>query len=171
MWIKIWQLKMKTMLLILFALIMIPIATESFAEELEIEFGETVSHENLKLYFYDIEDSRCPSDVKCIWEGKVAVMIHISNQTHKIGGSLEIGYPVTYISPYTVTLVDVKPYPVSTEKADYTATLDITKPEPRPSDFRETNEGNSLTLTIIQSMGAILIVSFIIIYAIKKRKK
>ena len=162
---------MKTRLLIILALAVIPIIGISFAEELEIGFGETVSYENLKLYFYDVEDSRCPSDVTCIWEGKVSAMIHISNQTHKIGGPLEISYPVTYISPYTITLVDVKPHPISTEKPDYVATLEITKPEPRPSDFRETNEENGLVITIIQSIGAILIVSFIIIYAIKKRKK
>ena len=118
---------MRTIFLILSVLIMIPILTASFAEELKIEFGERVSYEDLKLYFYDIEDSRYPSDVTCIWEGKVAAMIHISNQTHKIGGSKEIGYPVTYISPYTVTVVDVKPYPISIEKPYYVATLEITK--------------------------------------------
>jgi len=118
---------MKTILLIISALTVIPIMDISFAEELEIEFGKTISYENLKLYFYDVEDSRCPSDVTCIWEGKVSAMIHISNQTHKIGGPLEISYPVTYISPYTITLVDVKPYPISTEKSDYVAMLEITK--------------------------------------------
>jgi len=118
---------MRIIFSILFVLIMIPITIASFAEELKIEFGETVSYENLKLYFYDIEDSRCTSDVTCVWEGKVAAMIHISNHTHKIGGPIEIGHPMTYISPYTVTVVDVKPYPISIEKPDYVATLEITK--------------------------------------------
>ena len=81
---------MKTRFLILFALIMIPAA--SFAEELEVELGETVTYDNLKLYFYDVEDSRCPSDVTCVWEGEVVAMIQISNQTDTFGDSLEIGY-------------------------------------------------------------------------------
>ena len=161
---------MKTRFLILFAIVMIPIMTESFAEELEIKFDQTISYENLKLYFYDIEDSRCPSDITCIWEGKVSTMIHISNQTHKIGGPLELDFPLTYFVPYEITLIDVKPYPISTEKPDYVATLEITKsePEPRPTDFRETNANNSPLIVTIQSIGAILIVLFIILYAIKK---
>ena len=126
---------MKTRLLIIFALVMIPVLSESFAEELEIKFGETISYDNLKLYFYDVEDSRCPSDVTCIWEGKVAAMIHISNETHKTGGSLEIGYPMTYITPYTITLLDVKPHPISTEKSIYVATLEITKSESKFDKF------------------------------------
>ncbi len=161
---------MKTRLLILFALMMIPIPV-SFAEELEIKFGETVSYEDLKLYFYDVEDSRCPSDVTCIWEGKVSAMIHISNQTHKIGGPHGLNSPLTFFEPYKIILLDVSPIPISTEKPDYVATLEITKSEPRPSDFRETNEENGLVIIIIQSLGAVLIVLFIIIFAIKKRKK
>jgi len=189
---------MKTRLLIILALAVIPIMGTSFAEELEIEFGETVSYENLKLYFYDIEDSRCPSDVTCIWEGKVSAMIHISNQTHKIGGPLEISYPVTYISPYTITLVDVKPHPISTEKPDYVAMLEITKPmlddgfideqtcetgkilddgicqdvvaDPNPDDFRES--GSSVELVYVYSSLSLvgIIIGFIIIKKWKNRK-
>lgn len=133
---------MKTRLLVIFALVMIPMVSESFAEELEIKFGETISYDNLKLYFYDVEDSRCPSDVTCIWEGKVVAMIHTSNDTHKIGGPLEIGYPMTYITPYTITLLDVKPYPISTEKPSYVATLEITKSESKFDKFNDDRINN-----------------------------
>ena len=161
---------MKSGLLTIFALMMIPIPA-SFAEELKIKFGETVSYEDLKLYFYDVEDSRCLSDVTCIWEGKVSAMIHISNQTHKIGGPHGLYSPLTFFEPYKIILLDVSPIPISTEKPDYVATLEITKPEPKPSDFRETNEENGLVIIIIQSLGAVLIVLFIVIFTIKKRKK
>lgn len=100
---------------------------QSFAEEIEIKFGEIVSYEDLNLNFYDIEDSRCPLDVTCVWEGKVLTRIHTSNQTHKMGGALEIGFPFTHITPYTITLIDVKPHPITTEKSDYVAILEITK--------------------------------------------
>ena len=166
---------MRTRLLIIFAIAMIIPITESFAEEIEIKFGETVHYENLNLYFYDIEDSRCPLDVTCIWEGKVSAMIHTSNQTHKIGGGLEIGYPRTYITPYTITLIDVRPHPISTEKPDYVATLEIEKQKPKPSDFRDLQTGETISnpevMIIIQSLGAILIVLFIIIYAVQKRMR
>jgi len=137
--------------------------------EIKIPFGKTVSLDNLKITFYDIEDSRCPSDVTCIWEGKVSVMIRVSNGTLNIGGPQPIGFVQKSFQPYLITLKDIHPYPVSTEKLDYVATLKIT--EPRPTDFRETNEENGLVITIIQSLGVVLIVLFIIIYAIKKRKK
>jgi len=189
--------KMKTRLLITIAFVMIMPITESFAEEIEIKFGETIHYENLNLYFYDVEDSRCPLDVTCIWEGKVTAMIHTSNETHKIGGGFEIGYPHTYITPYTITLIDVKPHPISTEKPDYIAILDVIKspeftdeqicgeenmlvdgvcmPKPKPSDFRDLQEGETISnpevVIIIQSLGAGLIVLFIVIYAIKKRMK
>jgi hypothetical protein len=188
---------MKTILLIMLALAVIPMTYVSFAEELEIEFGKTISYENLKLYFYDVEDSRCPSDVTCIWEGKVSAMIHISNQTHKIGGPLEISYPVTYISPYTITLVDVKPYPISTEKPDYVAMLEITKSrldegsvdeqtcetgktldgicqdvvtDPTPDDFRES--GDSIGMLYAYSGLSLvgIIIGFFIIKKWKNRK-
>ncbi|MCV0411226.1 hypothetical protein [Nitrosopumilus sp.] len=92
---------MKPRLLIIigiFALVLIPVATKSSAEEIKIKFGETVHYEDLDMYFYDVEDSRCPLDVTCLWEGKVSAMIHTSNQTHKIGGGFEIGYPLTYMT-------------------------------------------------------------------------
>ncbi|MCV0366355.1 MAG: hypothetical protein K5798_03690 [Nitrosopumilus sp.] len=120
---------MKIRFLMIFAFVMIMPITESFAEPIEIKFGETVQYEDLNLSFYDIEDSRCPLDVTCIWEGKVTAMVHTSNQTHKIGAGFEIGYLLTHITPYTITLLDVKPHPISTEKPDYVAILDISKTE------------------------------------------
>lgn len=125
-------LENKTRFFILF-LILIGFVGSSFAEELEIKFGETVSYENLTFYFYDIEDSRCPLDVTCFWEGRVLPMIHINNETHKIGGGHAIGIPLTFFDPYTITVINVEPHPISTEKPDYVVTLDITKPKPLPT--------------------------------------
>jgi len=92
-----------------------------------IPFDQTFQYEDLELYFYDIEDSRCPLDVTCVWEGEVTVKIHVRNQTHKTAGSFTPNYTLSYITPYNVTLVDVQPHPISTEKPDYIATLEITK--------------------------------------------
>ena len=48
-------------------------------------------------------------------------------------------------------------------------------PNPKPSDFRDLQTGETISnpevIVIIQSLGAILIVLFIVIYAIKKRRK
>ena len=91
-----------------------------------LEFGKTFEHEELEIKFYDVEDSRCPLDVTCVWEGNVTVMIHVSNQTHDISGPIPIGFTITYITPYEITLKDIQPHPISTEKPDYVVTLEIT---------------------------------------------
>ena len=59
---------MKTRLLTIFFLVIIAsIINESFADEtIEIKLGQKVQVDDLKLDFYDIEDSRCPSDLTCI---------------------------------------------------------------------------------------------------------
>ncbi len=93
----------------------------------EIYFDDTFQYEDLELHFYDIEDSRCPLDVTCVWEGKVTAMIHVKNQTHKIAGYFTPNYTISYITPYNVTLVDIQPHPISTEKPEYIATLEIKK--------------------------------------------
>ena len=157
------------------ALVLIPMISESFADEIKVKFGETVSYENLKFYFYDIEDSRCPLDVTCIWEGRVLAMIRMSNETHSIGGGSVIDMPMTFFEPYTITLVSVEPHPISTEKPNYVATLEIEKQKPKPSDFRDLQEGETIPnpefIIIIQSLGAGMIVLFIIIYVLKTRRK
>lgn len=71
-----------------------------------------------------IEDSRCPMDAICVWEGEAKVAFKASNFqfTVSIGGShqFEIGS-----AKYKLTLTDVTPYPSSTnqnerKKAVYT---------------------------------------------------
>lgn len=99
----------------------------SFDKQVKIPFGKTIHFDDLELYFYDIEDSRCPLDVVCIWEGQVTAMILVKNQTDKISGHFSPGYTSSYISPYEITLIGVEPHPTSTEKPEYVATLSISK--------------------------------------------
>ena len=101
--------------------------TVSSAHAVELKMGEKIQHDLLDLLFYDVDDSRCPLDVTCIWEGKVTATILVQNQTHKISKNFDVGSSVYSISPYNVTLIDVIPHPISTEKPDYVAILDITK--------------------------------------------
>ncbi len=173
--------------------------SQSFADEITVPFGQTIVYEELKFYFYDIEDSRCPSDVTCIWEGQVLAMIRISNATIDIGGPKNIGFVSNAFPPYSITLKDIQPYPVSTEKSNYIATLEITKETeftdedicgegnilvngictPKKiwdsSDFRGLQTGETIAnfevAIILESLGAGLIVLFIVIYAVKKRRK
>ena len=201
------MLKINLLIIIAIVSCLLPIGAESFAEEIKIPFGKIVFYENLRLYFYDVEDSRCPSDITCIWEGKILAMIQVSNSTHEIGGPQNIGFVQKSFEPYSIRLKNVEPYPISTEKLVYVAILEITNPQSRSDEFTDEQvcgvgfiivdgicvpsdnfriddpdfsrqnlqTGETIShpevIMIIESLGAILIVSFIVIYTIKKRRK
>ena len=135
--------KMKTHLLIIFSLVItLSVANESFAEKtVEIKLGQEIQVNDLNLNFHDIEDSRCPSDLTCVWEGEVTAMIAVKNQTHSVSEIFTPGYTLSYITPYEITLVDVQPYPISTKEAKYVATVNISqleeKIEDSYNDFRD----------------------------------
>lgn len=101
--------------------------TVTSAHAVELQLGEKTNHDLLDLLFYDVDDSRCPLDVTCIWEGKVTVTILVQNQTHKVSKDFDVGTTLSAISPYNVTLIDVIPHPITTKIPDYVAILDITK--------------------------------------------
>ena len=107
----------------------------------QIKMNQSVHLEDLELTFGDIEDTRCPLDVNCIWEGDITVWMGIKNQTHRMSGGFTPGYMFSYLTPYEITLVDIQPHPISTEKADYVATMKISKLEKHPEvnhvDFRD----------------------------------
>ena len=115
---------------------------ESFEDEvIEIKLGQEIQVNDLSLNFHDIEDSRCPSDLTCIWEGNVTAMIAIKNQTHRVSGIFTPGYTLSYITPYEITLVDLQPYPISTKETKYVATVNVSQPEKNMeesnTDFRD----------------------------------
>jgi hypothetical protein len=100
--------------------------TDGTFDTIELKFNEKIRIGDIELNFYDIEDSRCPLDVTCVWEGKVTAMIQVQNQTDKISKNLSPGFTLSF-TPYNITLVDVLPHPISTEKPDYVVILEITK--------------------------------------------
>ncbi len=76
------------------------------------------------------EDSRCPKNVECFWEGQVTAVFRVVVQGEGLGDlSLTLGRggsATTQFKSYTLTLKAIDPYPVSTDPikpADYAATL------------------------------------------------
>jgi hypothetical protein len=70
------------------------------------------------------EDSRCPSDVTCIQAGRATIGLNIGSVT----AELEIGQTIE-VGGFSITLVDVLPYPISTYKTqdnEYLFTLKFT---------------------------------------------
>jgi hypothetical protein len=63
-----------------------------------------------------LADSRCPSDVVCIWEGEGRVEIGLTvGDGPTVPVELSTGGPRTATQGgFTITLVELAPYPVST---------------------------------------------------------
>ena len=106
-----------------------------FGEPFSIYMGKpvTVGSIDLRFAFIDVsEDSRCPSDVVCIWAGQIVVLVAL-----EVGGddlyseNLTVGQgaaAVVDIGGYLVEAVSVAPYPVSTKTiapSDYILTLKV----------------------------------------------
>ena len=81
-----------------------------------------------------IQDSRCPADAMCIWQGNVRVLIEVRQGTEMqrytltLGALLEGDVSSISLPGYTITLKDVQPYPLTSQPsspADYEITLGI----------------------------------------------
>ncbi len=47
-------------------------------EYLDLAFGQTVAYRSLRIRFSElIEDSRCPIDVDCVWQGRCSIQIEV----------------------------------------------------------------------------------------------
>ena len=115
--------------------IIIDNSTQAMLEEqfsLNFEKTAIVSPVDIKVKFVKVtEDSRCPSDVVCIWAGQVSVLINVNDNGKDLGDiKLTLGAnkddAVKDIGEYYLKLIVVKPYPISTkriEPSEYIATL------------------------------------------------
>ena len=108
--------------------------TPSLNEEFVLAPGQTaaVNGTNVRLTFERVkEDSRCPTDVTCVWEGDAVVVLKVkaeaeeeTREVHTQGGE-----PRSRKAPagdYVVTLIRLQPAPRSTstiEASAYRATL------------------------------------------------
>ncbi len=139
--------------LLLLMILMVSIAAFSFnptgnkhysvKTDLNIPFKLTINQtaviptEDLNITFLNLsEDSRCTSDVQCIWEGQAIVQIGILKDDQNLGtfnlikraGNDKLN--VIKIDGYSISLEKVEPYPVSTKKiasTDYSIVLKVNK--------------------------------------------
>lgn len=97
----------------------------------------TLPREGLRIKFVSVnEDSRCPTDVQCVWAGNAAVRLDVSIRGK---GSKTLTLNTNNRSPsvdenlyrsYKLKLVDLRPYPRSNRKiapGDYVVTLLVSK--------------------------------------------
>jgi len=102
--------------------------------DLKIDHKVLIKSENLKIKFLSIsEESRCPADVVCFWEGNAGVVLKVQKDSASVTDTLNT-FPqfqtlITFLQ-YKITLKKLVPYPVSTQPIDtlkYKATLLVTK--------------------------------------------
>jgi len=106
--------------------------TFSFNLEKSFQIGDAYfsTDHSLQFQITEINDSRCPSDVICVWQGEAVVKIEVKSP---LAGTLELNTHdnlTDTIGSYSFELVDVSPYPVSTktiELDEYLVTLLIEK--------------------------------------------
>jgi hypothetical protein len=101
--------------------------------DISLYIGESVIIKNhgIKLKFVDVlEDSRCPSDVECLWEGTVSLLINIQYNGEDLGNFVlnSSNFHKASFMGYYVKFKELKPYPISTEtipKTSYRATFSV----------------------------------------------
>jgi hypothetical protein len=129
---------MKTLILITFFGIILfgSCSKESLPESFEIGTEEEFQHgemnqadeNSLKFSITEINDSRCPSDVVCVWEGKADVKIVV--ESPHSGSIILSTYDnlIDTVGNFSFEILGVSPYPISTEiikLEDYNVTLKI----------------------------------------------
>jgi len=104
---------------------------------LQINQSAEIKSEDITVTFFNVtSDSRCPSDVTCIWQGQAGIELDVQKGEVEYTVSLSIGGDSSpeesIFNSYLIQLVDLSPYPISTKNIqpeDYTATIKITKYE------------------------------------------
>ena len=102
---------------------------------LQIDQSAEIKSEDMKITFLNVTaDSRCPSDVTCIWQGQAGIELDVQKGEVESIVSLSIGGDSSpeesIFNSYLIQLVDLSPYPVSTKNIqsdEYTVTINITK--------------------------------------------
>ena len=106
--------------------------------QFQLKPNQTASEQNnIDVKFLNVtDDSRCPSDVTCIWQGKSTITVNVVKSSQNIGNfSLTSGLgdnnaTVQILDGYFLHLTKIEPYPKSgttISLSDYVATFELSK--------------------------------------------
>lgn len=105
-------------------------------EEITLKHGDKVviNSDGIIVRFLSVsEDSRCPSDVTCVWKGKASVIVNININGLDLGNyefSTDGNKSVINVNEYSLKLNGIEPYPESSkslEKSDYILKFVVSK--------------------------------------------
>lgn len=104
---------------------------------LPIEQVAEIPSEDLRVRFIAVEeDSRCPEDVQCVWEGEVKIRVNLAQNNRDLGNFSAIlssrnkDRAIVSVEGYSLELLEVNPYPKNPGKLDvedYVATLQVSR--------------------------------------------
>ncbi len=104
--------------------------------QVELRFDETAKHQDLELRWLELEDSRCPIGVACVWAGQIVAIVEVARGEEE-SVELELvhrikGPPATSRAfDYELRLLGVDPHPkqgTTPERSDYVARIEIAEP-------------------------------------------
>jgi hypothetical protein len=114
-------------------------ALPALGSQFKLKVGQTTAlkSDNIKVTLLKVtEDSRCASDVVCIWAGQVNVLVNVTKNGKNLGDvtlTLGAGNPdlaVKNVGDYSIKVIEVNPYPISTHKiesSEYIVTLKVSR--------------------------------------------
>jgi len=122
-----------------FALVLIGITSCVFADDIiqlgvpfQLGFNQTATIQELQIKITNLTDSRCASDVTCVWQGQAKILVDINKNNHNLGNFSLIlndkNLEARSFDHYSIHLIEVNPYPISTKKtqlSDYNITLKL----------------------------------------------
>ncbi len=139
--------------------------TTEINNQFQLKVGQTASIEskNIKLRFLNVtEDSRCPADAVCVWEGQVTVLLNLMHNDEELGDfDLTIrggdkNLAIKTFDGYSIQLMKVDPYPFAsqpTELTDYVATLLVSELETEQNVSVAMKITKKTTLLAIKNAG------------------
>lgn len=94
------------------------VAREARADTLAIPVGGTARTQGGKVrvtFEQRLQDSRCPANVVCVWQGDASVRVTIATDSVRLTGELHTAVEpkVQVVDGYQVTLAGLLPYPGS----------------------------------------------------------
>ncbi len=135
--------------IIAFSITILILQPDAFAVEnnlldfpIGLKIGETASiNSELTITLLDIEDSRCPVDVTCVWQGTVLAKIQLKKESQDLGihtipmETMENSEQI--FDGYYIRLTNIEPYPVSTmsiQPTDYVLAFFVSMAETNRTD-------------------------------------
>jgi len=110
-----------------------------FEQYISLDFGETSTIEQggFDIEFIDlVEESRCPSNLDCIWEGRAVVSLALTNvetinvelaTENNIDGTSKL---TTIYNNFLIELLTINPQPINdvlVPKEEYVVILEVTE--------------------------------------------